>query len=261
MAVMYNVIRGDGVFFEGMTKEQIYELIAEVTGQTAQDIDQAFITKLKEINKGNNIRLWLGTSAEYNALTTKEEDVLYICTDDTFVQDTNAEVEKIWKKIDANYQTVDNRLTAQDKNIEDFKNEVNQKMEDADNTLLKTFDNGSVTALTGTTRTVALPQCPIVGRLYKISWRANGTPDDYSYANNSGGGFVIPDGVYKCIAYDDRYTYWEGDRDDGSRIYEDDKYFDLGIVHGGDIVQGNNTMADRSSYHLNNGWIMLWRIA
>lgn len=109
MADIYNVVRGDGVFFEGMTKEQIFELIADMTGQTVQDVDQAFITKLKEINKGNSIRLWVGTTAEYNAIETKEEDVLYICTDDTFVPDTNLSIENIQTKIEANY----NNLTGQ----------------------------------------------------------------------------------------------------------------------------------------------------
>lgn len=106
MADIYNVVRGDGVFFEGMTKEQIYELIAEMTGQTVQDIDQAFITKLKEINKGNSIRLWVGTTAEYNAIESKEEDVLYICTDDTFVTDTNLSIDNMQTKIEANYENV-----------------------------------------------------------------------------------------------------------------------------------------------------------
>lgn len=117
MADIYNVIRGDGVFFEGMTKEQIFELIAEMTGETVQDIDQAFITKLKEINKGNSIRLWLGTTAEYNGLSVKEDNVLYICTDDTFVPDTNLTLEQMMNKIDANTSAMNAKLEEQDEKI------------------------------------------------------------------------------------------------------------------------------------------------
>lgn len=120
MADIYNVIRGDGVFFEGMTKEQIFELIAEMTGETVQDIDQAFITKLKEINKGNSIRLWLGTTAEYNGLSVKEDNVLYICTDDTFVPDTNLTLQNLVDKVDANNDSVIARLDAQDIKIDEF---------------------------------------------------------------------------------------------------------------------------------------------
>lgn len=128
MADIYNVVRGDGVFFEGMTKEQIYELIAEMTGETVQDIDQAFITKLKEINKGNSIRLWIGTSAEYNALETREDDVLYICTDDTFVSDTNIEIQKLWNKIESNYENVGDKLSEQDNDISQFETSINAQM-------------------------------------------------------------------------------------------------------------------------------------
>ena len=128
MAVTYNVVRGDGVFFEGLTKEQIYELIAEMTGETVQDVDQAFITKLKEINKGNSIRLWLGTSAEYNLLQVKEDDVLYICTDDTFVPDTNAAIQELSSKIDSISDGIGDRLSEYDEKIDDFKQEIESDM-------------------------------------------------------------------------------------------------------------------------------------
>lgn len=137
MADIYNVVRGDGVFFEGMTKEQIYELIAEMTGETVQDIDQAFITKLKEINKGNSIRLWVGTSAEYNALTTREDDVLYICTDDTFVSDTNASIVDIQDKIQTNYDSVGKTLERFNDEFEEFKQDVENDITAIENSAMK----------------------------------------------------------------------------------------------------------------------------
>ena len=106
MADVYNVIRGDGVFFEGMTKEQIISAIAEATGKTVEDIDSAFITKLKEINKGNALRLWMGTNAEYNKIEPKEDDVLYYVTDDTFVEDVDNALDGIDGRINANYQEI-----------------------------------------------------------------------------------------------------------------------------------------------------------
>lgn len=130
MADVYNVIRGDGVFFEGMTKEQIITAIAEATGVTVEDIDSAFITKLKEINKGNTIQIWMGTNAEYNAIENKLDDVLYIVTDDTFVNDTNTSIEDLYTKIEANYSNVEVRLNGQDSTIETFQESVNAQIEE-----------------------------------------------------------------------------------------------------------------------------------
>ena len=66
---------------EGMTKEQIIAAIAEATGTTPSSIDDAFITKIKEGNRNNNLKFWIGTSAEYNALGTYENNCFYIFTD------------------------------------------------------------------------------------------------------------------------------------------------------------------------------------
>lgn len=82
----YYVICDDNCRFPSMTKEQILAAIAEATGETVEDVDQAFITKLKEQNKGENVKLWIGTSAQYDALTP-EDDVLYWITDDTTFSD------------------------------------------------------------------------------------------------------------------------------------------------------------------------------
>lgn len=106
MADTYNVVRQDGVFFEGMTKEQVYAAIAEATGMTPQDIDSAFISKLKEINKNTTIQVWMGTNAEYNALQMKADGVLYVITDDTFVDDTGDSIEEINTKLEANTETL-----------------------------------------------------------------------------------------------------------------------------------------------------------
>lgn len=110
MSVTYNVVRNDGVFIEGMTKEQIIAAIAEATGVAVSDIDSAFITKIKEINHQNAVRIWMGTNAEYNAITEKSDDVLYVITDDTFVEDTSEELINLDNKIDANNETMEDRM-------------------------------------------------------------------------------------------------------------------------------------------------------
>lgn len=132
MADIYNVIRGDGVFFEGMTKEQIISAIAEATGNTVEDIDSAFITKIKEINKGNAIKLWLGTNAEYNAIATKEDDVLYFITDDTFVEDMSLAIENLQKKIEENHQSTLNVLENFNQEFETFKTDISNDVSEVE---------------------------------------------------------------------------------------------------------------------------------
>ena len=66
-----------------MTKEQILTAIMQAVNDGAiGDIDAGFVTKLQEMNKELPVQLWLGTSAEFNALESKEQNTLYILTDD-----------------------------------------------------------------------------------------------------------------------------------------------------------------------------------
>lgn len=72
----YYVLCESNCKFESMTKEQIIAAIAEATGNTPTDIDGAFITKIKEQNKNTDMRIWVGSVAEYNAIVAKgEKDV------------------------------------------------------------------------------------------------------------------------------------------------------------------------------------------
>lgn len=68
---------------EGMTKEQIITAIQQIveTGEV-QDLDTGFVTTLKEQNHGVGFKIWLGTTAEFEALETIDPDTLYIKTDD-----------------------------------------------------------------------------------------------------------------------------------------------------------------------------------
>lgn len=83
----YYCLCNDNCRFETMTKEQILAAIANAiqTGEIS-DVDTGFITKIKDTNKGSYIDFWVGTTAEYNALTTYEKNRLYIKTDDNTYQ-------------------------------------------------------------------------------------------------------------------------------------------------------------------------------
>lgn len=97
----YFVLCGNNCKFESMTKEQIFAAIAEATGNTPTNVDDAFISKIKEQNKGKGLVIWWGTTAEYNALETKREDCIYIKTDDTTTEDAIERIITLEKKADA----------------------------------------------------------------------------------------------------------------------------------------------------------------
>lgn len=86
----YYVICGDNCKFESMTKEQIIAAIVEATGNVPGDIDEAFITHIKETNAEENLYFWVGTQAEWNALDPKPENTYPIITNDSSLADAIA---------------------------------------------------------------------------------------------------------------------------------------------------------------------------
>lgn len=81
--------------FETMTKEQILAAIEQaVNGGTIGDVDAGFITKVKEKNGGNSVTFWVGTQAQYNAIAEREQNCLYIITDETTFDDVAKTVEQ-----------------------------------------------------------------------------------------------------------------------------------------------------------------------
>lgn len=70
--------------FETMTKEQILAAIAQAVDTGAiGDVDTGFVSRVIEQNKRGTLYFWVGTQAEYNAITEKADDCYYIITDDT----------------------------------------------------------------------------------------------------------------------------------------------------------------------------------
>lgn len=102
----YYVLCDDNCKFEGMTKEQIIEAIEEATGETPTHIDDAFITKIKEKNHSASLSFWVGTTAEYNALSTKAQNTFYILTD----EDYDDAIGGLRQDVDELQQTIENIL-------------------------------------------------------------------------------------------------------------------------------------------------------
>lgn len=106
--------------FETMTKEQILAAIAEATGYTSVNVDDAFISKIKEQNKGGSVTIWRGTTAEYNALEERDENCIYIKTDDTALADIGEYCGQLY----TNIQSVDTKLNETNDKFNYFKDNV-----------------------------------------------------------------------------------------------------------------------------------------
>lgn len=96
----YYVLCDDSCKFPAMTKEQILTAIEQaLTTGEIKDVDTGFITKIKEQNGGGGVKFWVGTNAEYNALTDKEDNCFYIITDDTTAADTDAFIAELNERL------------------------------------------------------------------------------------------------------------------------------------------------------------------
>ena len=108
----YFCLCGSNCKYETMTKEQIIDALAAATpaahiedgvlyltldGGADVGEDAAFITQIREGNAGGNVSVWVGTEAEFNALSPAvkadafvaridESGKVYVCKDDSFMQ-------------------------------------------------------------------------------------------------------------------------------------------------------------------------------
>lgn len=88
--------------WETMTKEQILTAIEQaVSTGSIHDIDSGFVTTLREINRQRGLRFWVGTTAEYNSLPSRENNVLYIKTDDNSAEDLNKAIKELKEAVNA----------------------------------------------------------------------------------------------------------------------------------------------------------------
>lgn len=83
--------------FEGWDKEEIIAAIVNyLETHAVGDVDTGFVTTIKEQNANKGLKFWIGTTAQYNAIETKDADTLYILTDDSELQDIEAKVEQAY---------------------------------------------------------------------------------------------------------------------------------------------------------------------
>lgn len=103
------VFCGDDCKSESMTKEQILTAISQAisTGEIT-DVDTGFITKIKELNANGALSFWVGTQAEYNALTEKADNCFYIVTDETVVDDIDAVIKELRDEVESVTNSVTN---------------------------------------------------------------------------------------------------------------------------------------------------------
>ena len=85
----------DGTF----TKEQILNIIAQaVENGEVRNVNWGAVSTLKEINKNQPLRFWVGTTKEYEAIEQKENNVLYIRTDDTSAAELKNDIASLQDK-------------------------------------------------------------------------------------------------------------------------------------------------------------------
>lgn len=106
---------------ETMTREQIVTAIEnmETTGSVG-DVDAGFISKILELNKRGKLRFWVGTMAEFNALETKEEDTLYLYTDDPTLDDIEDALTEIQSAFDAYKTQNDSEISTINSRLDDL---------------------------------------------------------------------------------------------------------------------------------------------
>lgn len=109
----YYVICDNNCKFPAMTKEQVLTAIeqAVATGKIT-DVDSGFITRLKEMNGNEVLTMWIGTQAEYNALTEITQNCLYLITDETTEADIEQRVADCEAKTESCYLDMKKRLDA-----------------------------------------------------------------------------------------------------------------------------------------------------
>lgn len=76
------------------TQEQVIALIQAAINEGSLEncTGDVLISKIQETNKNMGLKFWVGTQAEYNALTTKSSDTHYIISDDNTISGMNAAI-------------------------------------------------------------------------------------------------------------------------------------------------------------------------
>lgn len=81
---------------------QIKDAVARKDLKDIQDIIPVLKNSILEQNYGNELRFWVGTLEEYNALETNDKNCFYIITDDTSGEDILKDIEDLKKALEEN---------------------------------------------------------------------------------------------------------------------------------------------------------------
>lgn len=95
------VICNSNCKYESMTKEQIIAAITQAVNEgTIGNVDTGFVQTIKTVNN-RGIKLFVGTQAEYNALSDSEKvnDLFAIITDDVTSADFEIMIEAAYKDL------------------------------------------------------------------------------------------------------------------------------------------------------------------
>lgn len=152
--------------FETMTKEQILAAIAQAieTGSVG-DVDTGFVTKLKDMNYGTALTVWIGTRAQYNAVTERAKNCLYIITDDTTSEDMLKACQQALADVEEIRQHVAEEIAAASKMCETAKAESERAVNKA--TAAQAIDvSDSVELAVNTAATSPIDACRIDAKKY-----------------------------------------------------------------------------------------------
>lgn len=147
----YYVFCDDNCKFETMSKEQILAAIDAAINKGIEAItdDGAFYEAVQETNHGRYIKFWIGTQAEYNALSNPDTNVLYIISDETSVDDIMndiqqlqsavqntaekfADVESGISDLETGYSALNSRVTAAENTVQQQGTAVNSLSQQVD---------------------------------------------------------------------------------------------------------------------------------
>lgn len=98
------VTRQDGVLIQSMDKQEVEEFVDDV-----QDLGDIAISDIVETNRQKPKKIWVGTSAEYEALQNKDKDTVYFVTGDV-------------------YQHINNRVAEIESSIEDLEDDLDSDL-------------------------------------------------------------------------------------------------------------------------------------
>lgn len=138
---------------ETLSAEKILEAIqtAIATGEIPAEL-QTIIDTIKEQNKGAGLKFWLGTQAEFLALESTSEDVIYFINDSANLRDVAEALAELKKALEDGSLVVKKATEAKD--YDKINGKIKDKFDDIEKRLTDMgFNTGSVTGISGATLT------------------------------------------------------------------------------------------------------------